>query len=417
MGAFLGIIFLTLVFSALFSGLEMAFLASNKLHIELQNKKGVFPYKMVSFLVKKPSRFIATLLVGNNIALVVYGHYMHLLLEPSFSFTSSEYVALLLETLGSTMLILFLAEYIPKALFRAHSDQMMHVFAIPAYIIYFLLYIPVSIMTGVSGFVIKYVFRITMPNYQPVFGRIELDNYVRERMPEKDAEEETDTEVEIFRNALEFSTQKAREFMVPRTEISAVDADSKLDDLRQIFIASGYSKILVYTENIDQIIGYVHAFELFRRPESIRAILRPVFFIPESMTANQILNSFTKEQRNVAVVIDEFGGTAGMITLEDVVEELFGEIEDEHDSDEFVETQLNDKEFIFSARLEVDYINDEYSLNLPESDNYSTLSGLIYHAHESIPQKGEVIQIDKFIFIIRKVSNNRIEEVLIRLND
>jgi putative hemolysin len=413
---FVGIIFLTIIFSALFSGLEMAFLASNKLHIELQNKKGVFPYNLVSFLVNKPSRFIATLLVGNNIALVVYGHYMHEALEPSFSFTNSEYLALLLETLCSTMLILFLAEYIPKALFRAHSDQMMAVFAVPAYIIYYLLYIPVSAMTSVSNFVIKYVFRISLPNYQPVFGRIELDNYVRERMPEKDTEEETDTEVEIFRNALEFSTQKAREFMVPRTEITAVEADSDLTDLRQIFIDSGYSKILVYTENSDQIIGYVHAFELFRKPESIRAILRPVSFIPESMTANQILNSFTKEQRNVAVVIDEFGGTAGLITLEDVVEELFGEIEDEHDSDEFVETKLSDTEFVFSARLEVDYINDEYNLNLPESDNYSTLSGLIYQSHESIPEKGEIIEIEDFVFTIRKVSHNRIEEVHIRVN-
>lgn len=410
------IIFFTIVFSALFSGLEMAFLASNKLHIELQNKKGVFPYSVLSFLVNKPSRFIATLLVGNNIALVIYGHYMHDVLDATFQFGASEYVVLLLETICSTMLLLFLAEYIPKALFRAHSDQMMHVFAVPAYIIYFVLYIPVSLMIGVSNIIIKYVFRVNIPNFQPVFGRIELDNYVRERMPDRnDDDDSLDTEVEIFRNALEFSTQKAREFMIPRTEIEAVDADSDLDDLRQIFIKSGYSKILIYTDNIDQIIGYVHAFELFKRPESIRAILRPVSFIPESMTANQILNSFTKEKRNVAVVIDEFGGTAGLITLEDVVEELFGEIEDEHDTDEFVENQLSEKEYVFSARLEIDYLNDEYNLNLPESDNYSTLSGLIYQVHESIPDKGEVIDIDNFIITIREVSDNRIKEVHLRI--
>jgi CBS domain containing-hemolysin-like protein len=410
------IIFLTVVFSALFSGLEMAFLASNKLHIELQNKKGVFPYSVVSFLVNKPSRFIATLLVGNNIALVIYGHYMHQVLEPAFEFGTSEYLALLLETICSTMLLLFVAEYIPKALFRAHSDQMMHVFAVPAYIIYFVLYIPVSLMIGVSNLIIKYVFRVNVPNFQPVFGRIELDNYVRERMPDKNDDEDTmDTEVEIFKNALQFSTQKAREFMIPRTEIEAVDVNSDLGELRQIFIKSGYSKILIYKENIDEIIGYVHAFELFKKPESIRSILRPVSFIPESMTANQILNSFTKLQRNVAVVIDEFGGTAGMITLEDVVEELFGEIEDEHDTDEFTENQISEKEYVFSARLEVDYINDEYNLSLPESENYSTLSGLIYQVHESIPDKGEVIEIDDFIFTIREVSDNRIEEVHLRV--
>ncbi len=404
-----------MIFSALFSGLEMAFLASNKLHIELQNKKGVFPFGLVSFLVNKPSRFIATLLVGNNIALVIYGSYMHRVLEPVFTFGTSDYVALMLETVCSTMLLLFLSEYIPKALFRAHSDQMMHVFALPAYIIYFILFIPVSIMIGVSNFIIKYIFRVNVPNYQPVFGRMELDNYVRERMPEKDNEENLDTEVEIFRNALEFSTQKAREFMIPRTEIAAVDVESDIDNLRQIFIESGYSKILIYQENIDQIIGYVHAFELFKRPASIRSVMRPVSFIPESMTANQILNNFTKEQQNITIVIDEFGGTAGLITLEDVVEELFGEIEDEHDTDDFVENQLNEKEYVFSARLEIDYLNDEYNLNLPESENYSTLSGLIYQEHESIPDKGEVIEIEKFVFTIREVSENRIEEVHLRV--
>jgi len=337
-------------------------------------------------------------------------------LEPAFEFGTSEYLALFVETICSTMLLLFLAEYIPKALFRAHSDQMMHVFAVPSNIIYFVLYIPVSLKIGVTNFLIKYIFRVDVPSFQPVFGRIELDNYVRERMPDKKDDEDTmDTEVEIFRNALQFSAQKAREFMIPRTEIEAVEADSNLDDLRQIFIKSGYSKILVYTENIDTIIGYVHAFELFKRPESIRAILRPVSFIPESMTANQILNNFTKEQRNVAVVIDEFGGTAGLVTLEDVVEELFGEIEDEHDTDEFVENQLGEKEYVFSARLEIDYLNDEYNLNLPESDNYSTLSGLIYQVHESIPDKGEVIEIDNFIITIREVSDNRIEEVHLRV--
>ncbi len=410
------IILLTIVFSALFSGLEMAFLASNKLHIELQNKKGVFPFGMISYLVNKPAHFIAAILVGNNIALVIYGHYMHQALDPLFQpFSLAGYLVLMLETIISTLIILFLSEYIPKALFRRHADSMMRVFAIPAYLIYFLLFIPVSLMTGFSNFIIKYIFRVDIPDHQPVFGRIELDNYVRERSIETDEQEEIDTEIEIFKNALEFSTQKAREFMVPRTELKAVEVNSGLDTLRQLFIDTGYSKILVFKENFDEIIGYVHAFELFKKPKDIRQILRPVSFIPESMTANQILDNFTKEQRNIAVVLDEFGGTSGLITLEDVVEELFGDIEDEHDSDEFLETKINDNEYLFSARLELDYLNDEYGLDLPESENFSTLSGLIYNTHESIPEKDEVIEIDNFVFTINKVSNNRIEEVHLKI--
>ncbi len=255
-----------------------------------------------------------------------------------------------------------------------------------------------------------------MPEQSNVFGRVELDNYLRERMPEKDTEEEVDTELEIFKNALEFSTQKAREFMVPRTEMTAVEVNSDIEDLRESFIETGYSKILVFEENIDRIIGYVHAFELFNKPENIQAILRPVSFIPESMTANLILNNFTKEQSHMAIVVDEFGGTSGLITLEDVVEELFGDIEDEHDSDEFIERKISDTEYIFSARLEIDYLNSEYGLALPESENYSTLSGLIYNAFESIPEKDEVIFVDEFVFTIRKVSNNRIEEIQLQIN-
>ena len=394
----------------------MAFLASNKLHIELQNKKEVFPYGIVSYLVNKPARFITSILVGNNIALVIYGHYMHQVLGPAFDPGISEYFILFLETFASTVIILLLAEYIPKAIFRAHSDQMLRIFAVPAYLIYFILYIPVSIFSSISTFIIKYIFRIDMPDFEPVFGRVELDNYVRERLPEKDEEEDVETEIEIFKNALEFSSQKAREFMIPRTEITAVEVESDFGELKELFVETGYSKVLVFKENIDKIIGYVHAFELFQKPDSIRSILRPVSFIPESMTANQVLDHFTKEQRNIAIVIDEFGGTSGMVTLEDVIEELFGEIEDEHDVDEFIEEQVGQDEYIFSARLEVDYINDEYKLNLPTSEGYSTLSGLIYQTFESIPEKGEEIEIDNFVFTIRDVSNNRIEEVGLKVS-
>jgi CBS domain containing-hemolysin-like protein len=339
---------------------------------------------------------------------------MHKVLGPVLSFGDSQYLILLLETVISTIIILFLAEYIPKAIFQSHADQMLRVFAFPAYLIYFILFLPVSLMISLSELIIKYVFRVDLPDYKPVFGRIELDNFLRERLTvQQEEEHNVEPELEILKNALEFSSRKAREFMIPRTEITSLDVNSEIEELEQLFIKSGYSKILIFKENIDEVIGYVHAFELFRKPDNIRSVLRPVLFIPESMKANEILNNFTREQRNVAIVIDEFGGTAGMITLEDVVEELFGEIDDEHDTDDFVERKISENEYIFSARLEVDYLNDEYNLELPESDNYTTLSGLIFEAHESIPQKGDLIDLDKFQFIIRKVSNNRIEEVLL----
>jgi len=415
---FIVIIFLTLAFSALFSGLEMAFLSANKMHIELQRKKGVFPYGQLSHLVKNPARFIATVLVGNNIALVVYGHYMHLQLGSAPWSGGSEYAVLLIETAISTIILLFLGEYIPKALFRAHADQLLRIFSIPAYIIYILLYIPVSLFTGISSLVIRFIFRKELPGYTPVFGRVELDNYVRERMADqREDAEEVDHELEIFKNALEFSARKAREFMIPRTEIVALEVGSTIDEMRSLLIETGYSKALVYQDSIDKIIGYAHAFELFRMPTDVRSILRPVSYIPESMRANEILDSFTREKRSMAIVIDEFGGTSGMITLEDVVEEIFGEIEDEHDTDEFVERKISDTEYIFSSRLEIDYLNDEYNLGLPESENYTTLGGLIFDFHESIPEKNEVIQVGDFTMTIREVSDNRIEEVLLKINE
>jgi CBS domain containing-hemolysin-like protein len=295
---------------------------------------------------------------------------------------------------------------------------LLRIFSIPAYIIYILLYIPVSLFTGISSLVIRFVFRKELPGYTPVFGRVELDNYVRERMADqREDAEEVDHELEIFKNALEFSARKAREFMIPRTEIVALEVGSTIDEMRSLLIETGYSKALVYQDSIDKIIGYAHAFELFRMPTDVRSILRPVSYIPESMRANEILDSFTREKRSMAIVIDEFGGTSGMITLEDVVEEIFGEIEDEHDTDEFIERKISDTEYIFSSRLEIDYLNDEYNLGLPESDNYTTLGGLIFDVHESIPEKNEVIEVGDFTMTIREVSDNRIEEVLLKINE
>ena len=409
---YLTIILLSILFSAFFSGLEIAFISANRLHIELQYKKGVFPYKITSFLTKHPARFIATLLVGNNIALVVYGQMMHETMVPLFSDSISPYLLLLVETLVSTVIILFLAEFLPKALFRARAEQALRNLTLPGAFFYFLFYPFVSLLTFVGNLTMRIFFRIDTDEVTPVINKVDIDHYIDEKS-DKAEDAEIDNKLEIFSNALDFSDQKAREYMIPRTEIEAVIETESISIIRDKFIASGYSKLLVYRENMDNIIGYVHAFELFKKPEKLKAILRPVTYIPESMRANQVLDLLTKENKSIAVVIDEYGGTAGMLTLEDVVEEIFGEITDEHDSEELLEVQISEREYRFSARLEIDYLNSKYKIDLPESENYNTLSGLIFTQTESIPPKGERIELEGYHFTIAKVSSNRIEEVLL----
>ncbi len=420
------IIIMSLLFSAFFSGVEIAFVSSNKFHIEIENKKGNFAYQLLSQLVKKPSRFIATMLVGNNIALVIYGMFMPELLNPYLEainpyiggFFSNEYALLLVQTLISTILILVIAEFLPKAIFNTFSTRLLEVFALPSYIFYWLFYLIVSLMIGVSNFVMKYILRAGEEQGKQAFDKVDLDNYVRERTESSSQhEDEEDPEIQIFRNALGFSEQKAREFMIPRTEIIAMDVEADLVSLTENFIESNLSKILIYKESVDNIIGYVHSFELFKKPKDIRSILRPVSFIPESMTANEILNSLIKDRRSIAVVLDEFGGTSGLITVEDVVEELFGEIDDEHDVEDLIDTKISDTEFRFSARQEIDYINEKYNLELPESDNYNTLGGLILNHLESIPEKGEVLYLEPFTMKMEDVSNSKIEIVHLKVTN
>lgn len=397
--------------------MEIAFVSSNKFHIEVENKKGNFAYQLLSQLVKKPSRFIATMLVGNNIALVIYGMFMPELLNPYLGFTN-EYVLLLVQTIISTIIILVVAEFLPKAIFNTYSTRLLEVFALPSYLFYWLFYIVVSFMIGVSNFVMKYILRAGEEKGKEAFDKVDLDNYIKERTESSaQYEEEEDPEIQIFRNALGFSEQKAREFMIPRTEMIAIDVEQSIAVLTEKFIESNLSKILIYKESIDNIIGYVHSFELFKKPEDIRAVLRPVSFIPESMPANEILNLLIRDRRSIAVVLDEFGGTSGLITVEDVVEELFGEIDDEHDVEELIETKISDVEFRFSARQEIDFLNEKYSLNLPESENYTTLGGLILNHLESIPEKGEVLYLEPFIIKMEEVSNSKIELVHIKISD
>ena len=406
------IILFSLLFSAMFSGLEIAFISANKLKIELDNKLGFFNAKVLSFFNKNPSKFISTMLVGNNIALVVYGIFMAKILEPFFyNIFDSEFTVFLLQTIVSTLLILFIAEFLPKALFRINPNSILSLFAAPIVIIYSLLFPLIWISIAISNYVLKLFFNVKNEDGELNFRMVDLDNYLKEATAKTQNDESIETEVQIFQNALDFSKVKARECMVPRTEIEALDENTDLEILKNKFFETGFSKLLIYRDSIDNIIGYTHSFELFKNPKNLKSILLPIPVIPESMPANEILEFFTKQKKSVAVVVDEFGGTSGMVTIEDVIEELFGDIEDEHDSEDLVEKVISENEFIFSARLEIDYINEQYKLNLPESDEYETLAGYIIYLHESIPEKGNTIETAEFSFFITEVSTHKIEIV------
>jgi len=411
-----GIILSTLVFSAFFSGMEIAFVSANKLKIELDGKQGDFFAKIISNFLKRPSRFIGAMLVGNNIALVVYGIFMAKILEPKIaSFTQSELVILLTQTIISTLIILVTAEFLPKTLFRINPNSMLRFFALPLFIIYWIMFLPMLLVIGISELLIK-IFSPQLSSAEDLnFGRIDLEHYLKEGAGHTLSQEEVDHEIQIFQNALDFSKVKARECMIPRTEIVALEMEENLEKLKDKFIETGLSKILIYRDNIDNIIGYTHSFELFKKPESIKSILLPLPIIPMSMQANEILEIFIQQKRSIAVVVDEFGGTAGIVTIEDIIEEIFGEIEDEHDKEVLLETKINDSEFLFAARLEVDYLNYEYNLGLPESDNYETIAGLIIDTFESIPTMNEQIQKDQFVFTVKKVFQNKIDLVHLKV--
>ncbi len=413
------LIAVSLFFSAFFSGLEIAFLTANKLKIELDNKQGAFSARLLSDFLKQPSRFIGTMLVGNNIALVFYGILMARLLEPIFySWNLTSASVLLLQTVVSTLIILFAGEFLPKTLFRINSNFILNFFAVPLKIVYFILWIPMYIMVGLSELILRTIFGVDTGKQPVAFGRIDLSNYVKEMTQSAETkEEELENEIQIFQNALDFSKVKARDCMVPRTEISAVSVDDDLTKLRELFIETGFSKVLVYRESIDNIIGYVSSSELFNKPDSIKRMIVPVIIIPETISAKQVLELFIQQNKSIAVVVDEFGGTSGILTIEDIIEEIFGDIEDEHDQEEFLEEKINDNTYHFAARLDIDYLNDKYKLNLPESDEYETLAGFIIHNHADIPLVNSVIDIENYTFKITAVTNVRIETVLLQIID
>jgi CBS domain containing-hemolysin-like protein len=408
------IIIIMLVLSAFFSGMEIAYISSNKVHIEIEKKQTGFLAGVLKKITKRPSKFIATMLVGNNIALVVYGFYMGDLLMQYIPLTG--FSGLLVQTIISTLIILLTAEFLPKVFFQIYANTLVKVFAVPAYLFYLLFSFISEFVIWISDLVLRTLFKTKGDHVQLSFSKIELGNYISEQMDTMELHGDVDTEIQIFQNALEFSEVKSREVMVPRTEVIAVDLDTEIKELTKIFTETGLSKILVYKENIDDIVGYVHSFELFKKPANIKKILIPVVFVPGTTLAKDVLNILIRKHKSIAVVIDEYGGTAGIMTVEDIIEELFGEIEDEHDSVELIEEDLGDDHYKFSARLEVDYINERYKIDLPESENYETLGGMIVNFTEEIPEKNETVIIENVICKILEVSSTKIELVDLRVN-
>lgn len=421
------IIICALILSAFFSGMEIAYVSSNKIFIEIEKRQSGFLANVLKLLTKKPSKFIATMLVGNNIALVVYGFFMgDLIMEWFVGMQPIEYgflrvvvddFRLLTQTVISTLVILFTAEFLPKVFFQIYANSLLKFFALPAYIFYLIFGLISTFVIWISDFILKRFFKTEGDEVQLAFSKIELGNFISEQMETVESDDTVDSEIQIFQNALEFSEIKAREVMIPRTEIVAVDINLVPKDLIQIFTETGLSKILIYNETIDDIIGYIHSFELFKNPKTLKSALMTVVFVPETMWIKDILNILIKKRKSIAVVIDEYGGTSGMITIEDIVEELVGEIEDEHDSVLLIEEKLAENHYKFSARLEVDYLNENYKLDIPEGENYETLGGFITNHTEEIPQQLEEVQIENFLIKILEVSNTKIELVELEIKD
>lgn len=419
------VVFCSLVLSAFFSGMEIAYISANKIHIEIEKKQNDFLSVILKKLTAKPSKFIATMLLGNNIALVVYGYFMGDLLQgwlEGMPFgenllwlnTFVQEFSLLSQTIISTLVILVTAEFLPKVFFQIYANKLLKFFVIPAYGFYLIFNVLSVFIIWLSDIILKYIFKTEGDVVQLAFTKVELGNYISEQMEAVNDQDDVDTEILIFQNALEFSEVKSREVMLPRTEIVAVDERTTPAAINKLFIETGLSKILVYKDTIDDIIGYVHSFELFKRPKTISSVLMPVVYVPETMLVKDVLNTLTKKHKSICVVIDEYGGTSGMMTVEDIVEELFGEIEDEHDTVALIEEQLGENHFKLSARHEVDYLNETYKLELPESENYETLGGLVVSHAEEIPEEGETIEIGNLSFHIIETSNTKIELLEVR---
>jgi|TARA_X000000950_G_scaffold173655_1_gene211174 putative hemolysin len=410
------IILFSLLSSAFFSGMEIAYVSSNRVNLEIEkNQSGLIP-KTLSIITQNPSRFIATMLIGNNFALVIYGIFMGQFIFDNMPYINlaslNELSALLIQTTISTFVILIAAEFIPKVIFQIYSNLFMKIFAIPAYVFYQLFYPITSLVTIISSFILKRFFKVNDISSENSFSKLELENYIESEI--ENSNENLDTEIEIFQNALELSEIKARDIMVPRAEVIAIDELTDLKKVKEILIQTGLSKIPVYKDSIDNIIGYLHSFDFLKKPYNLKDFILPIEFIPEPMIVNDVLKRLTRQRKSIAVVIDEYGGTSGIITVEDIIEELFGEIEDEHDNYDYYEKKISENLFEFSARLEIEYLNKKHNLDLPESDSYDTLGGLIVFNKEEIPNIDDEIIIDKYSIKITEATSSKIEKVLLK---
>lgn len=410
-------ILITMVLSAFFSGMEIAFVSSNRMLAQMDKEKMGISKRFLSLFFNNPNSFVSTMLVGNNIVLVVYGILIARLLDQTIFAGMDAAFTVPADTVLSTLIILFTGEFLPKTLFQSNPNRLMQVFAFPAYLFYVILW-PISrFATFLSGLILR-LFRVRIPKdaISGGFSKVDLDYLIQSSIDNARSNEEIENEVKIFHNALDFPDTKVRDCMVPRTEINSVDINTcTLDELRQKFIESGNSKIIVYTEDIDHIKGYIHSSELFKNPSSWKDGIRSMPFVPETMPAQKLMQILLQQKKSLGVVVDEFGGTSGIVSLEDIVEEIFGEIEDEHDSLKYVAKQTNEDEYLLSARLEIDKVNEMFSLDLPESEEYMTLGGLILNAYRSFPKLNEIVKIGKFEFKIIKIATAKIELVQLKV--
>ena len=415
------IVVLSLLFSAFFSGMEIAYISSNRISIEIEKKANNFTSSILTKLTLKPSKFIASMLIGNNLALVIYGFYMGDVLINLFDYISifdNSFLNILLlefnlltKTVISTVIILITAEFLPKVLFQIYSFKFLKFFSVPAYFFYLCFYYISDFVLWITNLILKVFFKTQGDKVQLVFSKDDLGNYIDEQIDASSEDQPIDSEVQIFQNALDFSDSKARDIMVPRIELYSLEIHDYISKLRAIFVSTGFTKILIYKNTIDDIIGYVHSHDLFKNPKTIKSMLLPVEFVPESILIKDLLSILTKKRKSIAIVLDEYGGTSGMITVEDIVEELFGEIDDEFDISDLIEIELETGYYNFSARLEVDYLNEQYNLYLPVSEDYGTLGGLIVNHTQEIPKLGEEVVINNCLFKIIDVSETKINTV------
>lgn len=411
------VILCALLFSAFASGMEMAFVSANRLKVELDRSKGSFFGKILGQFYGNEGHFLATILLANNLALVIFGIYIAKLLNPVIESwgVHSEYMILLIQTVLSTLLVLIVAEFVPKAIIQLNPNGFVKWGSSPMFLLYWILYVPTRLVVILSHGFLR-LFGVEVQRSEKVFSKTDLQHFVADVNERMEEESDLGNEIQILQNALDFSRVKARDCMIPRTEMVAIDVDETIEALSALFIETRLSKILVYRDSIDNIIGYVHSFEMFRKPQGIKQLLRPISFVPEAIPGKELLEMFTKQSSSIAVVVDEYGGTSGIITIEDVIEEIFGEIEDEHDDDDWVEEQLSEKSFRFSARADISYLNRTYGFDLPESDGYETLGGLVINELESIPEAGTSVELDHATMFIEEVTDRRIELIRLELH-